>query len=909
MFKRGKPMNEVRRLSISLAVASVLLHFSNVGLGASTVFFEDFDDGVANRFVEADGTWSVVDGSYVQSTTNPPGPYRSYVSALGEYVMDVDFILLSGQEVKVIYAHADVGEDYRVDFWPTYSRLTMPEWGQPWNSREFIAAVNLAYNTTYRVRIEVYLGEVIVWLNDVPVHNQAWANGVPLGDGKVGVGTWSATARFDNFVVSSISGGAVLFEENFDDGRADRFTEVGDTWDVDGGSYLQFAESPAGPYRSWVAALWRYVIQFDYTPLSIGETKVIYAHADTGEEYRVDFWLNNSRLCIPEWGQAWQTRATTLGGLSLLSYRTNRVRVEVNQAGVKVWLNGELRHDEPWANSYPLGDGVIGVGTYANATRFDNLSVRTLTEPSGRTWYVVGSVSQSGNGTSWHEAFKTIQEGINAAANGDVVIVATGTYYENVHFLAKNITLRSTDPLDPAVVNATIINGRAYGSVVTCQGEENEGCILSGFTITNGKSPYGGGVLGHDASLTIRHNVIFDNWGDVGGGLAFCNGRIENNTISNNKAIGHWPAGCGGGLYQCNGPIRNNVIASNTADSDGGGLGKCGGLLQGNTIQGNSAEYGGGLAFCDGPIVENSVTANSCTLNGAGFFNCYGEIRGNIIAQNSAGEEGGGLVACGGPILDNIIRENSAVKWAGGLGMCSGPIRNNLVVGNTAGLAGGGLDRCDGEIDNNVIVGNSTQNGGGLCLCFGTVTNCIIWGNKASPGLGPQIWESTGHTTLIHCCIQDWTGGGDGVITSDPQFVDADGGDNNPDTFADNDYRLKARSPCIDAGKNLPWMWGALDLDGNNRIFFGGNSKNVDMGAYEYNSFPFKIVEVNRAPRGQLHLKWASRPAETYDLWSWTPFQAASWSYEATVSSQGTLTSWTGSSTSPQQRFYVVELR
>jgi hypothetical protein len=902
-------MSKMKRLAISLVIACVFLHALCSVFGASTVFLEDFDDGVADRFVEAGGTWSVTDGKYIQSTTNPPGPYRSWVGALSEYVIHVDFILLSGQEAKVIYAHADVWEDYRVDFSPLYSRLTMPEWGQPWNSREFLVAANVAYSTNYHVHIEVNFGGVMVWLNDVLIHNQPWANGVPLGDGKVGVGTWSASARFDNFVVFDISGGIALFEEHFDDGRADRFTEVGDTWDVDAGSYLQFADSPQGPYRSWVAALWRYVIAVDYTPQSIGETKIVYAHADTGEDYRVDLWLNKSRLCIPEWGQVGQTRYTTLGGLNLSSYRTYTVRVEVSHAGVRVWLNKELRHDEPWAHSYPLGDGVIGVGTYANATLFDDLAVHAVTALPGKAWYVDGSVSQSGDGTSWDNAFKTIQEGIEASDHRDTVIVATGTYYENVHFLAKNITLRSTDPLDPAVVNATIINGRAYGSAVTCQGEENEGCVLSGFTITNGKSPYGGGVLGHYARLTIRHNVIFDNWGDVGGGLAFCNGRIEDNTVSHNRAIGHWPAGCGAGLYQCNGPIQNNVIASNTADSDGGGLGECGGSLQGNTIEGNSAEYGGGLAFCDGPIVENSVTANSCTLNGAGFFNCYGTIRGNLITQNSAGEEGGGLVACGGSILYNIIRENSAVKWAGGLGMCSGPIRNNLVVGNTAGYAGGGLDRCDGEIDNNVIVGNSTQNGGGLCLCFGTVTNCIIWGNKASPGLGPQIWESTGHTTLTHCCVQDWTGGGDGVITSDPQFVDADGPDNNPDTFADNDYRLKAASPCVDTGQNQTWMWGALDLGGNNRIFFGGKSQTVDMGAYEYGSFRFTIVKVERMPSNQLKLTWTSRLGDTYDIFSSSGLPSPIWFYGGSVSSQGALTTWSSGSTTPPSGIFMIGIQ
>jgi hypothetical protein len=879
--------SSVRSLVVALAGHCVLNSSS-----AGTVFFEDFDDGAAQGFVGVGGAWSVVDGKYIQSTTNPSGPYRSWVNSLREYIIDVDFTLLSGQEAKVIYAHADAGEDYRVDFSPLYSRLTMPAWGQPWNTREFLAAVNLSYNTTHHVRTEVNLGGVKVWLDGAPLHEQPWANGVPLGDGKVGVGTWSATARFDNLVVFDISGGAILFEEHFDDGRADLFTEVGDTWDVDNGSYLQFADSPAGPYRSWVSALSRYVIQVNYTPLSIGETKIIFAHADAGEEYRVDLWLNKSRLCIPEWGQGYQTRNTTLGGLNLQPYRTHTVRIEVSHAGVKVWLDGYLRHEEPWAYSYPLGDGMVGVGTYANATMFDNLSVRAVTALPGRTWYVDGSVSQSGGGTSWTEAFKTIQEGIEASVDGDTVIVATGTYYENIHLLAKNITLRSTDPLDPAVVNSTIINGRAYGPVVTCQGDEDETCVLSGFTITNGKSPYGGGVLGHYARPTIRHNVIFDNWGDVGGGLAFCLGRIENNTISTNKAIGLWPAGCGGGLYQCNGPIQDNIIVSNTADDRGGGLSECNGNIRDNVITGNSADYGGGLEDCNGPIVRNEITSNSCSINGAGLMRCEGEIRGNLIRGNTAAESSGGLGYCDGPITGNIIIENSA-KWGSGLEFCGGPIRDNIIAGNVATQAGGGLDGCDGPIENNVIVGNSTQNGGGLCNCFTTVVNCIIWGNTGNPGLGPQIWDSSNGTELLNCTVEGgWTGAGDGNIALDPQFLDADGPDNNPDTFQDNDYHLKATSPCIDTGLNQPWMWGALDLDGNNRIFFGGKSQTVDMGAYEYGSFRFTIVKVERMASNQLKLMWTSRPGDTYDILSTSGLPSQIWL-------------WGGSTTPPSGIFMI----
>ena len=255
----------------------------------------------------------------------------------------------------------------------------------------------------------------------------------------------------------------------------------------------------------------------------------------------------------------------------------------------------------------------------------------------GGTWYVDGSVSDSGDGTTWETAFKAIQEGIDAASDGDTVIVAEGTYNETIYLYGKNIVLRSRDPLDADVVANTIIDGDRGGSVVTFDGSENGTCVLSGFTVQNGNASIGGGI--HGAGLagtathaTIENNVVTSNWAaDWGGGLAFCDGVIQNNRISDNEC-----SDCAG-LYACDGLIQNNVISRNAATPGGGGaLGLCGGIIRNNLIALNSAAYGGGLMGCCGIIQNNTIVGNSGGGGGGGLFACAGTTENCIIWGNTA---------------------------------------------------------------------------------------------------------------------------------------------------------------------------------------------------------------------------------------------------------------------------------
>ena len=130
---------------------------------------------------------------------------------------------------------------------------------------------------------------------------------------------------------------------------------------------------------------------------------------------------------------------------------------------------------------------------------------------SAASLYVDGSDSSSGDGTSWETALKTIQEGIDKAVEGDTVIVAEGSYVENIQLKGKNIVLTSTDPLNPTVVAHTIIDGNQENPVVIFTGTEDETCLVAGFTLRNGRGldwRYGGGIYGSGTHATIRHNII-----------------------------------------------------------------------------------------------------------------------------------------------------------------------------------------------------------------------------------------------------------------------------------------------------------------------------------------------------------------------------------------------------------------
>jgi len=319
--------------------------------------------------------------------------------------------------------------------------------------------------------------------------------------------------------------------------------------------------------------------------------------------------------------------------------------------------------------------------------------------------------------------YPTIQAAINDANEGDTIIVSVGTYYENINFKGKNIVLTSTAPTNEDIVSTTIINGSDAGSVVIFSGTEDSNCVITGFTITNGriyKPLYGGGIRGNGTTASITHCIIRGNTSEHhGGGLWNCNGLISDcNIISNSARLG-------GGLHICSGRVRNCFINANSAHS-GGGLARCGKITD-CIVTNNIAEAaGGGFIWCS-EISDCIISGNT----GGGIASC-GKVN-NCTISNNTGYYG---VVSADSVNNCVIFGNSAYK-GGGLSWC-GSVNKCIIVGNTADF-GGGIYCSDTNsvITNCTIVNNKADEDGGGIYCYGadaSVQNSILWSNTAIRG-------------------------------------------------------------------------------------------------------------------------------------------------------------------------------
>jgi hypothetical protein len=395
--------------------------------------------------------------------------------------------------------------------------------------------------------------------------------------------------------------------------------------------------------------------------------------------------------------------------------------------------------------------------------------------------------------------FDTIQAGIDAANDGDTILVAPGEFIitEPITFRGKAITVKSEDGPDETIIRMGTPSDIDRGSVVVFESNETSDSILDGFTLTEGKGSLnasrnewvGGGIVFDASPGTVRNCAIMQNTAMHGGGVICanpCSPNLIDCTIAENSA----ELGFGGGVFVFGGSslrMTNCIIRDNSATGSMYGTG-----------------CGGGACCFRG----SSMTMSNCT-----------------IAENSAGNTGGGVLNgenSSMTITRCVIVGNTSAQWCGGVAgweSASTTIINCTICGNSGGTSGGGLGCYAGAsaaVTNSIICGNRAANGPEIYVDQFPAELGITYSNV----VGGQTGVSVEGGTL------NW---GQGNIDADPCFIDPDNDDYHLISQAgrwDSNNQLwiqdNVTSPCIDAGDPIgPIGWEPFP-----------NGGFVNMGAY-----------------------------------------------------------------------------
>ena len=429
------------------------------------------------------------------------------------------------------------------------------------------------------------------------------------------------------------------------------------------------------------------------------------------------------------------------------------------------------------------------------------------------------------------QPYHTIQNAIDACADGDSVLVSDGWYTgdgnKNIDLCGKAITVLSENGPQSCIID---LQGEGRGFLL--ENDETRATVIDGFTITDGLMEYGTGFFLDEASPTIRNCVISDcnAYGDNARSAAieisYCAPLIENcvmefdSVFTTDNDIG------GGAVFaQTSSPeFYNCTFSFNYAEGDGGAIrmdnclaimDNC--IVKANSINGPSHLYGAGCFFDN-----TTVTIHNCIITG-NYFDDHDSFAfgGGLyfrdstptiteceISENSIPLEdyyhgnGAGIhVYDSQAIIDKcLIRDNwIGANWCDGAGICfdhdettalvtNCTFVNNILLGGANDGSAINIYDCSPVIKNCIIANNT----GGEAVHFLIAQNAVLeyntfYGND-STAFGGAIPNNLGEILTVNANLDSCDRFSN--IFLDPMFVDP----------AVNNYELQWGSPCIDAG-------------------------------------------------------------------------------------------------------------
>ena len=366
--------------------------------------------------------------------------------------------------------------------------------------------------------------------------------------------------------------------------------------------------------------------------------------------------------------------------------------------------------------------------------------------------------------------YAQIQAAIDAANDGDIVLVQPGTFVETLNFLGKGITVTGTAPEDPAVVARTVVDADGQGSVVTFASGETRTSVLAGLKITGG---------------TGTDQGCYEPGSTCGGGI-FVRGvaspAISKCIITNNSTYG--TEGRGGGLYGGDSSfptIASCEVSHNTGSAFGGGI----------CLDENSTAV----------LRHSRIRRNETLMAGGGGIharNSQVALIGCEVTNNSSGRAGGGITLEQSIVrIENVlVAENDAQLHGGGINFSTKHgtttvLSNCVLLRNSAGTDGGGIyyaGPASFTVTHCTIRENSVQDHGAAIYIADRIdtslSNSVLWMNTPD-----EIRKNSGDLEISYCNI---TNGYPGVgnIHADPIFR----------SFRGFECLLAPHSPSVDAG-------------------------------------------------------------------------------------------------------------
>jgi len=467
----------------------------------------------------------------------------------------------------------------------------------------------------------------------------------------------------------------------------------------------------------------------------------------------------------------------------------------------------------------------------------------------------------------------TIQAGIDAAVDGDTVLVADGTYIGtgnvNISFNGKSILVTSENGPE-----ATIIDCESSSRGFVFLSNEDSTSELSGFTITRGQGtvwPGGGGVYAHSASPKITNCIFYDNYAWDGAGI-YCDSSgliLINCQFLDNDADN---VGAGGGIYCKSSSLQISSCLFDHNRWNGGAIhcsdnsqliidstefiGNClstwasAGLdirnssatISHTTFVGNDGYQGGAIRV----QLESSLVLSSCSFfgnrseNGPAILSLSSEVvAADCVFKDNLGYGAtcGAMSASGSDVefygcqfIHNMTggpksgfdEKNERGGGAINLGSTTGLIVDCVFIENsicpTYPVWGGGAVRLESSspaIENCTFVGNSdVTEGGGTLQCIGSspvISNCIFAFNQA----GVAIACSDSISSPILTCT-DIYGNVDGDwVGCIADQNESDGNFSIGPLFCDTtseDFHLSDLSACLPENNSCGFLIGTFGL-------------------------------------------------------------------------------------------------